>query len=406
MNLSKVGVPAYPEETELWWRDQAARAWPEEGEAKTFGRLREEIARQSDLFNKEREFSPRSYGVRDASLLAYGNFFFPRTWTHLAHVLAEMVRFRGWKPPLKGPLRILDLGCGTGAAGLSALRFLRSENVPNPLSLRAVDYSGKSLDYLRRLHDDLSPLWPDSTLKTERRDLREGLDARPKDRHDLVLLSSSFNEFVPTEDSETNAAAATLASFGRLLKPGGLLLVLEPALRTTARRLHLAAARVAAGGELHLHAPYFNGLPCPITLEGSKHHSHEVRPWKAPATAQTLNAPLGLNLRDLKFSFVALSPKAPASFPPGPEILRLVSPMSKKKGHYRFVGIAADGKEYACEIQTRDLAPTERKTLERLNRGDIIRLNNPKPIGQENRLRLSSLENLEPLFSPTLVQEG
>lgn len=404
MNLSKVGIPAYPKEVEVWWREQAACAWPEEGEAKTSGRLRGEIVRQSDLFNKERDFSPRSYGSRDASLLAYGNFFFPRTWTQLAHVLGEMFHFRNWAPPRKGPLRLLDLGCGTGAAGLSALRFLRAENIPNPLKIRAVDYSGKSLDYLRRLHADLSPLWPDSTLKTERRDLREELDLRPKDRHDLVLLSSSFNEFVPPEDSETNAATDTLASLGRLLKPGGLLLILEPALRATAERLHLAAAQVAATTELHLHAPYFNGLPCPMALEGCKHHSHEVRPWKAPATAQTLNAPLGLNLRDLKFSFVALSLKAPETFPPG--TLRLVSPISKKKGHYRFVGIDANGKEYACEIQTRDLAPQGRKTLERLNRGDVIRLKNPQAIGQENRLRLSSLENLEPLFCPTLVQEG
>lgn len=402
MKLPTVGIPAYPEEIEVWWRDQAVRSRPEEGEAKTFGRLRGEIVRQSDLFNKERDFSPRSYGARDVSLLAYGNFFFPRTWTHLAHVLAEMIHFRGWTPPRKGPLRLLDLGCGTGAAGLSALRFLRTEDVSNPIRLRAVDYSGKSLDYLRRLHADLSRLWPDSTLKTERRDLREALDLRPKDRHDLVLLSSSFNEFVPAED--VGAAASTLASLGQLLKPGGLLLVLEPALRVTAERLHLAAAQVAAGGELHLHAPYFNGLPCPMAAEGSKHHSHEVRPWKAPATAQTLNAPLKLNLRDLKFSFIALSPKPPAPFPSGPDVLRLVSPMSKKKGHYRFVGIATDGKEYACEIQTRDLPTSERKTLERLNRGDVLRLNAPQPIGQENRLRLASIEDLEPLFSPALVQ--
>ena len=61
--------------------------------------MRDEIVVQSDRFNKDRTFTPQSYSSRTLSILAYGNFFFPRTWLQNTLVLAETIDIRGWVVP-------------------------------------------------------------------------------------------------------------------------------------------------------------------------------------------------------------------------------------------------------------------------------------------------------------------
>ena len=398
MKVPTVGIPAYPEEIQRWWWRKATEKWPEADEPKVLRFLQEEIVAQSDRFNKERLFSLRSYGTRDVSVLAYGNFYFPRTWAQLAFVLAEAYDFRGWRPPGKGPLRILDLGCGAGATGLSALTFLRERNVKNPIELCSIDYSGKSLGYLRDLHRSQTGLWPNVKLKTERADLKRDLPSKHGHEFDLILIGSALNEIIAEDDHEV--AAWKIAEFGSRLKPGGFLLVLEPALKEIANRLHQAAALIAHEGELHLHAPYLNGFSCPFASTQSRYHSHEVRPGKAPETTLRLNAPLGLNLRDLKFSFVLLSGKKPCSFEKTPSVFRLASPVAKRKGLYFFAGIAADGEEHIYEIQVRDLRPGDKELIERWQRGDIVKLREYEPLGNGHRIRISDATAIEPLFAP------
>ena len=398
MKVPTVGVPAYPEEIERWWWRKATEKWPEAGEPKVLRFLQEEIVAQSDRFNKERLFSPRSYGSRDTSILAYGNFYFPRTWAQLSFVLSEAHDFRDWHPPGKGPLRILDLGCGSGAAGFSSIRLLREREVKNPIELHSIDYSGKSLRYLRDLHRSQPKLWPNVTLKTERVDLRRGLPSGHGQEFDLILIGFALNEIIAEADHETTARK--IVDLGTQLSPSGFLLVLEPALQEVSNRLHQAAALIAREGNLHLHGPYFNGLPCPFAETKSRYHSHEVRPGKAPETTHKLNSPLGLNLRDLKFSFVILAKKKPRPFEKTLGVFRLVSPVAKRKGFYFFVGIAADGEEHVYEIQTRDLMPGDRELIERWQRGDILKLQDYKPLGNRHRIRISDAETIEPLFAP------
>ena len=398
MKVPTVGIPAYPEEIERWWWRKATEKWPEAGEPKVLRFLQEEIVAQSDRFNKERLFSPRSYGSRDTSILAYGNFYFPRTWAQLAYVLSEAHDFRSWRPPGKGPLRILDLGCGSGATGLSALTFLRERNVKNPIELCAIDYSGKSLGYLRNLHRSQPGLWPNVILKTERADLRQDLPSGHGQEFDLILIGSALNEIIAKADYK--ATARKIVDLGSRLKPGGFLIVLEPALQEVSNCLHQAAALITREGKLHLHAPYFNGLPCPFAETKSRYHSHEVRPGEAPKTTHKLNAPLGLNLHDLKFSFVLLSVKKPRSFEKTPGTFRLVSPVAKRKGLYFFVGIAVNGKEHIYEIQTRDLMSGDKELIEGWQRGDILKLQKYEILGDGHRIRISDAEAIEPLFVP------
>ena len=77
--------------------------------------------------------------------------FFQRTWMAMTYAIAEVVCFCDWNAPKKGPLRILDLGSGTGSSGLAVMRFLREFGITNPIELHAWDYSAKSAAYLLSL---------------------------------------------------------------------------------------------------------------------------------------------------------------------------------------------------------------------------------------------------------------
>lgn len=398
MKIPTVGIAAYPKELERWWWRKAIEKWPVAGKPKVLHLLREEVVSQSDRFNKERRFSPQSYGTREISVITYGNFYFPRTWAQLAFVLSEIHYFRNWQPPRKGPLRILDLGCGSGSAGLSALHLLREWKIKNPIELKAVDYSNKSLSYLRMLHKGMPHLWPHTKLKTEGADLKVTSANQSQRKFDLILLNSALNEIVGESDKETTSKK--IIDFAAQLKPSGFLLILEPALSTISNRLHEAAILISSTDRLNLHAPYFNGLPCPFAGKNSRYRSHEVRKGIVTRTTQLINAPLHLNLRDLKFSFIALSPKKPVELERTPCIFRIVSPISKRKGLYFFIGIDTNGKEYTYEIQVRDLNPRENKLVESFQRGDILRLQDYITLDEGHRLRIPKAASIEVLFAP------
>ena len=167
---------------------QVCQKWPELSEDKLLNLIRKEIVQQSDRFNKFRDFNSDAYGKRDLSILAYGNFYYPRTWTAMSFAAAEAFYVRGWSPPKKGPVRILDLGSGTGASGLSCMHFLHNQGIENHMQLEAVDYSSKSLVFVKKLHAAKREFWSNSRISTTRMDLNFPFNESNRKRYDLIPL--------------------------------------------------------------------------------------------------------------------------------------------------------------------------------------------------------------------------
>ena len=392
-------LPPYPRALEEWWWEQATSKWPDWGKEKLLNSIRREVVEQSDRFNKTRSFESSSYGSRDLSILSYGNFFFPRTWQATQYGLAEAYGLRNWRVPTKGPLRILDLGSGSGAGGLSVIHLLRALGVPNPIMLEAFDYSGKSLATMKNVHQACPALWPKSSIKTRRQDLRDAWPELKTGSFDLVLLGFSLNELSEGDSSANHLD--WLMGVARHLKPSGVLLILEPAdSRTCSNLQRKSFALTSKKPALHQHAPYFNGRPCPFISGKSKYYSHEVRKIIPTGVVDKINAPLHLETRTVKFGLSILGKRKTDPVPEGPGICRLVSPVKKTKGTLSFVGIGADGKEYRYEFQRRDLQREEKNQLMALERGDVIRLPESIQPMEEDRMRLSSTLGMEFLFVP------
>ena len=394
-----ITLPPYPGELADWWWRQALQQWPEHGEEKILNLLRQEIVRQSDRFNKTRDFDPSSYGARDLSILAYGNFYTPRTFAACGYALAESFGFRGWRAPGKGPLRVLDLGCGSGASTLAALFYLKSWGIKNPIIVDALDYSGKSLTFLRRLHREASHLWPDSRLSTDRKDLRHLFDSSSeKEGYDLILSSYALNEC--WEGSNDRGRAESVSLLGNLLKESGHLLLIEPAEGEVCRALHGASAAAVDGNDrLWTQAPYFGGMPCPLWENNSKYFSHEVRPCVPPPQVEQINHPLNLEIREVKFGLSILSRTAPKEPSGKRRVCRIISPVCKRKGTITFWGIDQNGEEREYEWQRRNLPREKQKFLLQLQRGDIIGLGE-FPDTDECRIRLENTGQIRFFFVP------
>ena len=232
-------------------------------------------------------------------------------------------------------------------------------------------------------------LGADATVRTRIGDAARP-DTWPEGRFDLIVAGFVLNE-MPQLD-----APALLRWFGELkarLAPGGLILILEPALRITAERLQRLSDAVAAG-EMTRIAPELDALPDP-QLGAGEHWSHETRAWEAPASTEFVNRHLHRDLREVRFSFAAFSDASMAPLPPG--LGRLISDVQIIKGLLRFIAIR-DGRIESVEVPTRGLSKHEVKKLAaRFGRGDIVR----HPHVAATKLRLANHEELEVFWTPT-----
>ena len=396
-------LPTFPSSIEEWWWKEALQRWPEMSEDKLLNLLRQEIVKQSDRFNKFREFDADAYGKRDLSILAYGNFYFSRTWTAMTFAMAEAHLFRCWNPPKKGPVRILDLGAGTGASGLSCLHYLRSQGVENHLQLEAVDYSSKSLAFLKKLHSSRNDLWTDSRVTTIRQDLKFSPSEDNRKKYDLILLGYSLNELLE-EVAEDSNYRQLLSSLPDLLKSNGMAIITEPAQRDLCHLLQQKCTElVDKNYNLNLHAPYFNGMPCPLAANNSKYFSHEVRKFKPAETVEKINRPLNLEIREVKFGLSMLGTARPMEMTEDKLVCRIISPLKKRKGTVSFIGMSHKGIENNYELQRRNLLKEELKELMHLTRGDIIEIDGSfKTDPTSERIRIDELRQIKILFAPRL----
>lgn len=370
---------AYPPALEAEWLRHAETATGRTGED-ALEVLRADVQRLSDLFTTARPDGTFPDYFADPRLLAaYGLFFLPQAWARTGWALAHAIDLRGWRPS-RPAARILDVGSGAGGCGLRAARKL-CELGGGGVELVAVDRSATALAALESV---ASSACPRATVTTRIGEARDA-ETWPEGDYDLIVAGFVLNELGLREDGEREGWVKRVAA---RLAPGGLLVLIEPALRATAeplRRLSDARARKSP----RRIGPEVDALPCPLL--GGEHWDHEVRGWTPPPAAGYLNRKLHRDLTAIRFSQALFSDAAVAPLPP--EAARIVAEPQLLKGLYRIV-VSQAGRLRTVEVPTRGLSKSQAKALAAsFARGDIVTL----PASADARQRLGALDELRRL---------
>jgi ribosomal protein RSM22 (predicted rRNA methylase) len=258
-----------------------------------------------------------------------------------------------------GPLRVVDLGAGAGAMtlGLIALRPARR------LIIDAYDRDGGALAILA----DAVPaaaraLGVDAQVRTH-----VGTLARIPDA-ELVLAGSVLNELADPEPLARDAWRATTDTF----------LIIEPALRETARALHALRARLIEHGA-HVFAPCTHAQTCPM-LADERDWCHEERLVQLPPRTARLAQVTGLRDGAMKYAYLTLR-KRPGHVGADGD-LRVVGHPTHSKGKHEAPACGADGL-----VPLRLLArhrDAKNRAFERARRGDVLRLAPPASRGRSD----------------------
>jgi SAM-dependent methyltransferase len=378
--------PDYPPELERAWLDMAAEVLGTESDLRTLDRLAPLAADLSDVFTTERQAGFRDYAASRDHWLAYGAFFFPQTFIRMRFVLEECLSGRGWRPhPRSDPVRLLDLGAGTGAATAAALATLGSRAGSRRLEVIAVDASETALGLLRSLHKRRS-----SGLHAAHLDTRVGSmggfdRAGTGGRWDLITVSFALNEAL--ESAAPDAAERWVREALSHLAPGGLLVMLEPALHTACERMERLRDVVSAQRLARIVAPCPHHLPCPM-LPMPETWCHDVRHWRVPESVEYINRRLQHSVQHLKFCFLALAAEpTPGGDPRGVGYCRVVAPMTEPRGRICTFGCGADGLIHPYETQTRDLDHGARHVARRLDRGVCLTWRDARLLGDGRTVR-------------------
>lgn len=399
---------SYPHELESWWLTAACRATGCDDHVAALQRLETAAARLSDQFTVDRPSLFRDYASDPVSLAAYGVMFFPQTFARVSLVIGECLTSgvfdESWKivsrrgaearseegeaedknPATPRSVRqVLDLGCGSGASILAAAMMLQNRS----LALHAVDHAPAALAALRQVFEDCRMLWPAASLTTHARDVHA--DGIPGS-FDLILASFVLNELFPTGDEPH--AELWLRQQLRRLSPGGSLVVLEPAGAVTCERLQRLRNCLAGDPAFTIVAPCPHRLPCPM-LGAHGGFCHDVRAWRVPDSVNLINRRMFRSVHDLKHGLLAVQRNAAAPQADTPATrFRMVGPMNRDKARVATYGCCNDGTLRKIELMTRGLSRAQVDALAAQERGDRLRMVNPKLLGDNRTWRVEALE--------------
>lgn len=252
----------------------------------------------SDRFNRI-EGIPRGDYFDPANLTPY---FVHHGWAQacaLAAIASETPE------AFAGRREVWDLGGGPGVLTLAASALL-----PDATFLLA-DLRNEAL------------AWADARLKPLGVNLRTQqlrLPDLPQGRPDLVLLGHVLNELAPLDQE------SLLLRLREALAPGGTILILEPALMASTRRLMELR-------ELFRKAPFAIAAPCPCPgpcpmLALDRQWCVAELPWTPPDWFQALDRAARLDRRMLTFAYLL----ARRDFPGRAPMARIVGVPKPQKG--------------------------------------------------------------------------
>ena len=297
---------------------------------------------------------------------AYFAYNFPTNFMKASRVAREIAFFYPELLPRPGGLDILDVGCGEGAGLFGFSDYIRGQS-QGLLSLVGVDTSRSMLERASHLGEWLGERDKNLHTRFRHHDFASGRLRRPDQRYDIVIFANSLVELVPEASIPADFTEGVL----EFLSDNGVLVVIEPALKKSSRRLMAWRDRITSSGEASVLLPCLHQSACPLLgIQGRSEWCHERISWEPPYYLELVNRRLHREIDKLKFSFLVI---ARPGFPPSAAMrYRVTSPLFKEKGRRRCYVCTAQGR---VELVRLEKAGSDTNTrFEEIRKGTVIEL--------------------------------
>lgn len=309
------------------------------------------VRRLSHGLTRARKLVGAKY-LDDPELLgAYLLYFWPVSYLQARQVLGELP---------KAPRAVLDLGSGPGPMSMAAFDSGAREVMAADRSEPALQLAGKlaSASDLRLSTRVWDPM-VDRDLPGE----KIGWNA--------ITVGHALNELWADEPDRIERRAALCERLLGMLRKGGSLVLVEPALRDTTRELLALRDRLVGSGYA-LRAPCLFRGDCPA-LAKEVDWCHAERGWHPPETLAAIIEAAGLHKEALKMSYLVVAPKTDAwQEPPDGRVFRVVSEHLRGHGRLRALGCGREGR---LTLSVMDEVRTPgAQTFAHAGRGDLLRL--------------------------------
>jgi ribosomal protein RSM22 (predicted rRNA methylase) len=259
--------------------------------------------------------------------------------------------------PAARPLRITDLGAGCGAMSLGLVATIDPQVA---LAITAIDRDRAALGIAATAVRSFAAARGVTAAITTRAD--DAIKA-PLPPADLVVIGTLLNEL--SAEARLGVVTRALASIG----DDGAVIIIEPALRDTARALHEVRDALLARGAAYVFAPCTRGIaPCPALADPSDWCHEDRAITLSPRTAELARL---THLRDsgLKFAYLVLR-RTPLALVEAPDAWRIVSAPRPAKGKLEIIG-CSDAGRLPIRLLKRNRTDANRD-LERADRGDVV----------------------------------
>lgn len=280
------------------------------------------------------------------------------------------------------PFKILDVGAGYGAQTLGLLAYLSARHPGVRFRVDTIDLDEQALELAEQvvINCQTNKLFDHVVFNRWQFDVEQAF--KPRDQYDAIIVGNTLCELNPV------AHAPLLTKLLSALTPSGVMFIIEPALKTTARNLHHLRDEFLAAQCCQLVAPCTRQAGCPCLLN-DKDWCHEARHIQLPPHCQQLANLTGLRRFDVKWAYLTLTRQ---QFPKEKyaEAWRVVSDVLHPKGKYECFLCGAQGRIRAM-LQKRDRTPAN-AGFQDLERGQLVWLQNAEI--QPDRLKLTNTSEI------------
>ncbi len=348
--------------------------------------LAQAVVNLSRLFTTSRATLPLHYLDDPLHASAYLSYFLPVNLSKIQVLLDELPEEGGMGMGASDhSMAVLDLGSGPGTGALALLDWLwhRCSERAKFLSVLATDASHAPLRDTKRLWEVYCQEVgiSDAGLRCVEGNLEHplkgdlGKQIMRSGPYDLIIMANCLNELFSASADPPIERAAVVTQLLPFLAPLGTIMIVEPALRQTARALHHVRNHLLKQEVCTVYSPCLHEGACPA-LDRPDDWCHEERPWQTPPAIAAIDRDVGFIKDALKFSYLLLRTDGRTIVTRNPETFRVVSELRELKG---------DARAWLCnELGRSEVGRLDRSESvtnaewEACQRGSIIRLDGLK----------------------------